>query len=158
VIEEKENDKMLGILKNKEYVFHMKKKPAEWAGLKSHELILLAGIFGNGVLPKVPLSSLQNQFYTNLPNIKNGIFDELMEPGYFQHRPDYVRSGFVAGGIVFGVTLFLLGNAISQRTGIALAPFFIAAIVSAAIIVGFGMVHAGAYCRGRQSPGGRARI
>jgi len=39
---------------------------------------------------------------------------------------------------IVGVMLFLLGNAISQRTGIALAPFFIAAILSAAIIVGFG--------------------
>ena len=36
VIEEKEKDHMLGLYSNKEYVFHMKKKPSEWKGLKSH--------------------------------------------------------------------------------------------------------------------------
>ncbi len=138
VIEEKEKDQMLGLYKNKEYVFHMKKKPAEWAGLKSHELVLLAGIFANGTEPDVELSSLQNQFYKNLPGIKESIFDALMERGYFQHRPDYVRSGFVAGGVVVGVLLFFSGNALSQKMGMAQAPFSIAAVISAAIIVGFG--------------------
>jgi uncharacterized membrane protein len=140
VIEEKEKDQMLGLLKNKEYVFHLKKGPKEWAGLKSHELVLLAGIFSNGLLPDVELSLLENRFYKNLPDIKNSIFDGLMEHGYFQHRPDYVRSAFVGGGIAIGVVLFFLGNALSQKTGIAVAPFLIAALVSAAIIVGFGWV------------------
>ena len=135
VIEEKGEDH---IYSSKEYVFHMKKKPAEWKGLKSHELVLLAGIFANGVEDDVELSALQNRFYTNLPGIKDSIFDALMESGYFQHRPDYVRSGFVGGGIAIGVLLFFLGNALSQRMGMAVTPFVIAAIVSAAIIVGFG--------------------
>ena len=138
VIEEKEKDQLMGLVKNKEYVFHMKKKPAEWAELKAHELTLLGGIFANGVQPDVELSSLQNEFYKNLPGIKDSIFDALMKRGYFQHRPDYVRSGFVGGGIAIGVLLFFIGNALSQKMGMALAPFIIAAIVSAAIIVGFG--------------------
>jgi uncharacterized membrane protein YgcG len=138
VIEEKDKDHMLGLYSNKEYVFHMKKKPAEWAGLKSHELVLLAGIFANGVEPDVELSSLQNQFYKNLPGIKESIFDALMERGYFQHRPDYVRSGFVVGGVVVGVLVFFIGNALSQKMGMAPTPFAIAAIISSAIIIGFG--------------------
>jgi uncharacterized membrane protein len=137
-IEEREKDQMLGLLKNKEYVFHMKKQPAEWTELKAHELTLLAGIFENGGQPDVELSSLQNRFYTNLPSIKNGIFDALMERGYFQHRPDYVRSGFVGGGIVLGVMLFLIGTSLSQKLGMAPPPFLIAAVLSALIVVGFG--------------------
>ncbi|HVA93740.1 MAG TPA: DUF2207 domain-containing protein [Candidatus Dormibacteraeota bacterium] len=137
-IEEKDTHKMMGLLTNKDYVFHMKKTPKEWTGLKSHELVLLAGIFSNGVTPDVELSSLQNRFYTNLPNIKNSIFDELMELGYFTHRPDYVRSAFVGGGIAIGVLLFIMGNSLAQNMGMAPAPFYIAAIVSGAIIVGFG--------------------
>ena len=137
-IEEREKDQMLGLLKNKEYVFHMKKQPAAWTELKAHELTLLAGIFENGGQPDVELSSLQNRFYTNLPGIKNGIFDALMERGYFQHRPDYVRTGFVGGGIVLGVMLFLIGTSLSQKLGMAPPPFLIAAIVSAAIVIGFG--------------------
>jgi Predicted membrane protein (DUF2207) len=138
VIEEKEKSGLLGLLHNKEYVFHLKKSPKEWAGLKPHELLLLAGIFSNGLLTDVELSSLQNEFYKNLPNIKNGIFDELMERGYFLHRPDYVRSGFVGGGIVIGVFFFLVGNWLSQKTGVAVLPFLVAAILSGGIIVGFG--------------------
>ncbi len=138
VIEEKDTHKMMGILSNKEYVFHLKKKPKEWTGLKSHELLLLAGIFSNGMLPDVELSTLQNRFYKNLPDIKSSIFDELMESGYFTHRPDYVRSAFVGGGFAIGVLLFFMGNALAQQTGIATTPFFIAAFISAAIIAGFG--------------------
>jgi len=137
-IEEKESQHMMGLYSNKEYVFHINKKPAEWKGLKSHELLLLAGIFENGVVPDVELSSLQNEFYKKLPGIKNSIFDALMERGYFQHRPDFVRSSFMVGGAVVGVMLFLIGNALSQKMGMAQAPFLIAAVISAAIIVGFG--------------------
>jgi uncharacterized membrane protein len=137
-IEEKKKSELMGLVSNKEYVFHLKKGPKEWTGLKSHELLLLAGIFSNGLLTDVNLSSLQNEFYTKLPNIRNSIFDALMERGYFMHRPDYVRSAYVGGGIAMGVILFLMGNSLSQKTGMAIAPFFIAAIVSGAIIVGFG--------------------
>src|SRR3982074_201648 len=70
-IEEKESQHMMGLYSNKEYVFHINKKPAEWKGLKSHELLLLAGIFANGMAPDVELSTLQNEFYKNLPPIKD---------------------------------------------------------------------------------------
>jgi hypothetical protein len=138
VIEEKEKSGMMGLLHNKEYVFHLKKAAKEWSGLKPHELVLLAGIFSNGLRPDVELSSLQNEFYKNIPSIKGSIFDQLMERGYFQHRPDYVRSGFVGGGIAIGVLLFFMGNALSQKMGMAPAPFIVAAIISGGIIVGFG--------------------
>jgi uncharacterized membrane protein len=138
VIEEKEKSGMMGLVHNKDYVFHLKKSAKEWTGLKSHELVLLAGIFSNGAQTDVELSSLQNQFYKNLPSIKSSIFDALMEHGYFQHRPDYVRSGYITGGVAFGVLFFLAGNWLSQRTGVAVAPFLVAAILSSATIVGFG--------------------
>ena len=138
VIEEKEKSGIMGLIHSKEYVFHLKKGLQEWLGLKAHELALLAGIFSNGGQTDVELSSLQNVFYKNLPNIKNNIFDALMQHGYFQHRPDYVRSGYVGGGFAAGVLLSLLGNALSQKMGMAPVPFFVAAILSAGIIAGFG--------------------
>jgi uncharacterized membrane protein len=138
VIEEKEKSGMMGLVHNKEYAFHLKKGPSEWPGLKAHELALLAGIFSNGAQTDVELSSLQNEFYKNLPSIKNSIFDALMERGYFQHRPDYVRSGYVVGGIAAGVLLVTAGISLSQKMGMAPAPFVVAGILSAGIIVGFG--------------------
>jgi hypothetical protein len=138
VIEEKDKSGIMGLVHSKEYVFHLKKGLGEWSGLKAHELALLAGIFSNGGLTEVELSSLQNVFYKNLPAIKNNIFDELMERGYFQHRPDYVRSGFVAGALVAGGLFGLAGVSLSQKIGMAPAPFIVAAILSAGIIAGFG--------------------
>jgi uncharacterized membrane protein YgcG len=139
VIEEKEKSGIAGmLLHSKDYTFHLKKGLREWPGLKAHELALLGGIFSNGALTDVDLSSLQNVFYKNLPTIKNNIFDELMQRGYFQHRPDYVRGGFITGAIVTGVLLFFLGTAMSQKMGMAPTPFFVAAIFSAGIIAAFG--------------------
>jgi uncharacterized membrane protein YgcG len=138
VIEEKEKSEMLGLVHSKEYVFHLKKGMAQWAGLKAHELALLAGIFSDGGLTDVELSSLQNVFYKNLPGIKGDIFDALMRHGYFQHRPDYVRAGYLAGGLVTGALLLFMGISLAQRMGMAPAPFFLAAILSAGIIAGFG--------------------
>jgi uncharacterized membrane protein len=139
VIEEKEKSGIAGmLLHSKDYTFHLKKGLREWPGLKAHELALLGGIFSNGALTDVDLSSLQNVFYRNLPTIKNNIFDELMEHGYFLHRPDYVRGGYITGAIFTGVILFFLGTAMSQRMGMAPAPFFVAAIFSAGIIAAFG--------------------
>jgi hypothetical protein len=138
VIEEKEKSEMMGLLHNKDYVFHLKKTPKEWAGLKSHELVLLAALFSNGVLSEVPLSTLQNQFYKNLPGIRDSIFDELMEHGYFHLRPDYMRSSFIGGGIVIGLLFFLLGNAVATKMGMAPVPFLIAGVLSGGIIAGFG--------------------
>ncbi len=138
VIEEKEQSGIMGLLHTKDYVFHLKKSLGEWAGLKAHELALLAGIFSNGALADVELSALQNVFYKNLPGIRGNIFDELMEHGYFQHRPDYVRGGYISGGVVAGVLITFLGNSMAQRMGMVPAPFILAGILCTAIIAGFG--------------------
>jgi len=139
VIEETEKSGIAGmLLHSKEYIFHMKKGMGEWANLKAHEMALLAGIFSIGAGTDVKLSSLQNVFYKSIPGIKNNIFDALMKRGYFQHRPDYVRGGFVSGGLVSAVLLIFLGNSLSQNLGIAMPPFFIASILSGGIIAGFG--------------------
>lgn len=137
-IEEKDSSHMMGLVHNKDYVFHLKKATREWAGLKGHELVLLSALFSNGVMTDVPLSSLQNRFYKDLPGITNSVLDELMERGYFQHRPDYVRGAFVGGGIVLAALMFFLGFAVAQRMGMAPMPFVIAGILSGAIIVAFG--------------------
>ena len=138
VIEEQDKSGMMGLVHNKEYVFHLKKDPNDWARLNAHERVLLGGIFSDGAEPDVELSSLQNQFYKNLPGIKDGIFDALMQRGYFLHRPDYVRGGFIGGGVATGAVLFALGLTMAQKMGMTPAPFLVAAIVSGAIIAGFG--------------------
>jgi len=139
-IEEQTKEHLMGLYANKEYVFHLKKKAAEWGDAKPHELLLLGGLFEGGVRDQVSLSELQNRFYRNLPAIRDAILDALVERGYYAHRPDRVRQSFVGAGIVVGVLLFALGPYTSQHYGMAPLPFFVAAILTAAIVSGFGWV------------------
>jgi len=53
--------------------------------------------------PSVRLSSLKNSFYKSLPTIREGIFDRLLERGYYLKRPDTVKGAWMAGGIVLAV-------------------------------------------------------
>jgi uncharacterized membrane protein YgcG len=144
VIEEKETSHLMGLYSNKEYVFHLNKKPAEWKGAKSHELLLLTGIFeplpvaGVGVRTDVALSELQNRFYKNLPGIRTAIFESLVERGYFTHRPDIVRQAYIAAAVFSGLLLFLFAPYFSQHTGIQPLPFMVAGVLTGLIIVGFG--------------------
>ena len=109
-IEERPKPHLMGLYSNTEYVFHMKKQPAEWAGAKPHELLLLAALFDNGGRGEVELAQLQNKFYTNLPGIRSALFDSLMEHGYYIHRPDKVRQGFIAAGAIAGILLWVAGD------------------------------------------------
>jgi hypothetical protein len=143
-IEEKEASHLMGLYSNKEYVFHLNKKPAEWKGIKSHELLLLSGIFeplpvaGVGVREDVALSDLQNRFYKNLPGIRRAIFESLVEHGYFAHRPDIVRQAYLLAAGVVGALLYLFGQYLAQHTGVQAQSFIIAAFLSGATVAGFG--------------------
>jgi len=141
VIEEKETSHLMGLYSNKEYVFHLNKKPAEWNGAKSHELLLLNGIFGDpvvGMRNEVALSELQNRFYKNLPGIQRAIFESLVQHGYFAHRPDIVRQVYMGIGGFIGFLLYVGGIGLAQHTGIQALSFFVAAVATALIICAFG--------------------
>jgi hypothetical protein len=141
VIEEKETSHLMGLYSNKEYIFHLNKKPAEWGDIKSHELLLLTGIFGAPVLGmrnEVALSELQNRFYKNLPGIRRAIFESLVQHGYFAHRPDIVRQAWLLAAGVTGALLYLFGQYLAQHTGVQPLSFTVAAILTGLTIAGFG--------------------
>jgi hypothetical protein len=141
VIEEKEVSHLMGLYANTEYVFHLNKKPAEWSGTKSHELLLLHGIFGApvlGMLEEVALSELQNRFYKNLPGIRRAILESLVQRGYFAHRPDIVRQAYLLVAGVTGAVLYLLGQYLVQHAGMQAQTSSVAAILTGLAIGGFG--------------------
>ena len=152
-IEERKTDHMMGLYASEEFAFNMKKKPAEWAGAKPHELLLLAGLFDNGRRDSVDLSELQNRFYRNLPGIRSSIFDSLVGHGYYAHRPDEVRAVYIGVGVVGGALLLAIGQYAAQQLGMQSQPFFIAAALTAAVIVGFGWI-----MPARTASGARARL
>jgi len=139
VIEEQQKDHMLGLTHSKEYVFHLKKSQAEWNTLQQHEQDLLSGLFSTGNAgDSVSLSELHNRFYTTLPGIRSDIFGSLVGHGYYLHRPDTVRSGYLGFGVVMGVILIWGGTAIARNMGMAPTSFIVAGILTGAIICGFG--------------------
>ena len=139
VIEEHQKDRMLGLFHDKDYNFILKKDRSEWSKLKPHEQVLLKGFFSSGTVGEtVSMSSLENRFYTNLPGIKNGIFESLVTHGYYRRRPDSVRASYVGIAVVIGVLSIWGGSAIASSMGMAPLTFIIAGILSAAIIAAFG--------------------
>jgi uncharacterized membrane protein YgcG len=138
VIEQKNQDHLLGLIHDKNYIFHLKKPPAEWGTLKSHEVELLNGIFSGGSSTDVSLTDLQNRFYKNISGIKSGIFEALVSDGYYLHRPDNVRASYVGMGLVLGFIIAWGGAALALHLGMAPLTFILAGILSGAVICGFG--------------------
>jgi uncharacterized membrane protein YgcG len=139
VIEEHQKDRMLGLFHDKDYNFILKKDRAEWAKLKLHEQVMLNGIFSSGTVGEtVSMSSLENRFYTNVPGIKNSIFESLVTHGYYRRRPDSVRAAYLGIGVVVGVLSIWVGSGIASKLGMAPLTFIVAGVLSAIVICAFG--------------------
>jgi hypothetical protein len=139
-IEQKEESHLLGLTHSKDYIFHMKKPPAEWASARSHEQEMLSALFDDGASTDVALSELQNHFYTHLPAIRERIFSALMSDGYYLHRPDTVKQGYIGAGLLIG-GLLVFGGAgyFANATGIAAGSWILAGIATGVVICIFGM-------------------
>ena len=137
-IEQKDESKMLGLMHDKSYTFHLKKPPTEWATARPHEQQMLSALFDGGANPDVNLSDLQNHFYTNLPPIRDAIFSALVGDGYYLHRPDTVRQGYIGIGFVIGVLLFVGGGYLAGATGMSPFTWIASGILTGIIICAFG--------------------
>ncbi|MGH9716849.1 MAG: DUF2207 domain-containing protein [Candidatus Acidiferrales bacterium] len=137
-IEQKQNGGALGFIHHRDYVFHLKKPPAEWTAAKPHEQEMLGAIFESGAAADVPLADLQNRFYTHISAIKDEIFDGLVEDGYYLHRPDVVRQSYLGVGLLVGFLLAAGSGWLEGATGVASFTWIATGIVTAAIICLFG--------------------
>jgi len=138
-IEEREERKLFGLIKNQEYVFHRLEPPADARPLAPHEQRVLNGVFTGGS-QTVELSDLENEFYTSLPGIKRGIFDRLIAHGYYRQRPQTVQGAWTAGGIAAGVLTGVAGSALAAKLSMTPVPFFVAGVLIAIIGIGFAFV------------------
>jgi uncharacterized membrane protein len=137
-IAQKDESHLLGLTHSKEYIFHLKKPPGEWQSARPHEQEMLSALFDAGTTADVKLSDLQNHFYKNLPFIRDRIFNALMSDGYYLHRPDTVKQGYIGGGLVIGFLLVAATGFLSQHTGIASGTWIVAGIATGAVIAIFG--------------------
>jgi uncharacterized membrane protein len=139
VIEEHQKDRMLGLMHDKDYNFIVQKDRGEWSKLKPHEQTLLEGLFTAGTVGEsVPMSSLENHFYTNLPTIKSDIFSSLVADGYYTTRPDSVRSAYIGAGVIVGFLIVFGGVKIASNQGTAPLAFIIAGILTGAVVCAIG--------------------
>jgi uncharacterized membrane protein len=133
-IEEQEEAAFFGLFKNREFIFHREKPRSEWTALLPHERSVLDGIFG-GHGDRVPLSSLENEFYKTIPEIKTGIMDQLVTRGFYRTRPDRVRGLWAVAAIVAGAATAILGSIVGAKFALTPVPFIIAAVLIAIIIM-----------------------
>ncbi len=151
-IEQVDESHLMGLSHSKQYIFHLKKPPAEWAQVRAHEYEMLLALFESGARPDVKLSDLQNDFYKHLPQIRQCIFDALMKDNYYLHRPDTVRQGYIFAGIVIGFLFVFGSSALMGITGIARITWMLTGIFTGAVICVFGY-----FMGARTITGARAR-
>lgn len=94
--------------------------------------------FSREPVASVALSQLQNHFYQQLPPIRDCVFDALVMDGYYLHRPDTVRQGYIGGGFVIGLLLIFGGNWWAGQSGMSNVTWIVAGILTGAIICVFG--------------------
>ncbi len=150
-IEEQRVDQWFGLWSNTEYVFHLIRPVQDWASLLKHERLLLAALFGGGSVERIPLSALENKFYTSLSGIRDAIFDSLQGRGYYAHRPDRVRQHYLIGGIAAGMGAAFVLSALAERWGMAPLASIGAGLLSGVIIVGFGRIMPARTLRGTRA-------
>ena len=138
-IEEREESALLGLINRTEYVFRRTAPPAGALGLEPHERRVLAGIFYDGS-GEVELSDLENQFYRNLPGVKQDIFERLVGRGLYRSRPDKVRSHWFLGAVFLAVAIIGWGTSLSGKLSLSPLAVFVAAVASGLIVMWFGRI------------------
>jgi hypothetical protein len=135
--EEVDNRKLFGLIGSRDYTLRRLELPAGTAPLADHEQRVFDGVFG-GRGSTVMLSQLEDEFYTSISGIKDGIFRQLLRRGFYDHRPDTLRAGWMVGGVILGVVIAGGGGAVAHRLLMTPVPFIIAGVLVAAILLIFG--------------------
>ncbi|MFL5538634.1 MAG: DUF2207 domain-containing protein, partial [Longimicrobiaceae bacterium] len=104
--------------------------------------------------PTVRLSSLKNEFYKSLPEIRKAIFERLLERGYYLKRPDQVKGLWIALGVVLAIATGIAGGALTD-SGIGWIDG--TALLAGGIVSGFIVVLFGLFMAARTEAGARAR-
>ncbi|HKP29701.1 MAG TPA: LemA family protein [Gemmatimonadales bacterium] len=138
-IEEREDSKLFGLIKNQDFYLHRLKDGMEEAKLAVHERRVLEGIFeSRGSV--VSLDDLKNEFYTELPGIRDGIFTQLLTHGYYRSRPDKVAAAWAGGALAIGVLIGFGGSFISASLSMTPVPFIVAGVLSTIILMSFAAI------------------
>lgn len=101
-IEQKQSNSMLGLSHHNDYVFHLKKPPAQWSGLRPHETEMLSAIFSVDDLTQSTFDALQQPL--------GGAPSTLVPPGAENYSSMIPTAASSAGGMEPAVALSSLQN------------------------------------------------
>lgn len=138
-IRREEGTKFLGFsVSGDEYTFELKRGRSEWDSLEAHERKLLNALFNGLVGDEVTTEDLKNSFYKDLPDIKEALWDALIDHGYYRSRPDHVQAMWIVGAVATVIVGIGGGAALSSSTGMSMVSVVVAAILSGLIVGAFG--------------------
>ena len=141
-IKESQEDRFLGLGTKTEYSLQLVRPESDWKGLRNHEDALLRALFGatagraagpggaSPVIDEVTISDLKNRFYKHVPEIKERIFSQLIDRGYYLRRPDRVKATFFVLAMVVGV-----GGAVASGI-LELGTAAVVAFILSGLIIG----------------------
>ncbi len=141
-IEEHQNPKLFGLFGGgTEYSLHrLKPVSADYSdGMAPHERTMYSGIF-LGHDEVVPLSELKDEFYKQLPTIRDAVFDTLTANGFYRSRPDKVKQTWMGVAVGIGILVAIGGTYLSKATLFTPVPFVIAGILSGVILLIFAQI------------------
>jgi len=138
-IEEYEDNKLFGLLSGRGYALRRLDPPANAVELAPHEQRMLDGIFRRHE-GRVELNDLKEEFYTELPGIKSGIFDRLLGRGFYHARPDSVRTRWMVAAVVFGAIIAIGGGVMAAGLLMTPVPFIAAGVLVAGILLWFSLI------------------
>ena len=135
---------LFGLTRSTDYQLDILRKRSDWKDLKPHEVSYLDALGQSAASDaySMKVSELTNRFYKYLPEIKNAIYDRLVEVGYYVERPDRTLGKSI--GIAVLVTFVLGGLTMLSfaRAWILFEPvaLIIATVASAIILVVFAVI------------------
>ncbi len=139
-VTEREKSVLFGLIDSTEYTFEMVAPRERWDELGRHERLLLDALFDRGRRPEVAMSDLEEEFYEHLPDIKKALYDRALSRRDYHLRPDRVLGAYVGVGIGVGLAITVLGLIMTSRGLVAPAAAIAGGLLTALVIVGFGLV------------------
>ena len=143
-ITELTEEHLFGLTHSTDYQLDIIRKRNDWKDLKPHEVSYLDAL-GHAAprdAYKMKVSELTNRFYKFLPEIRNAIYDRLVEAGYYRERPDTTLGKSM--GVAVLVAFLTGGFAILSinRAWLMFAPaaLIVAAVLSTAILLIFALI------------------
>jgi hypothetical protein len=135
---------LFGLTKSTDYQFDIIKQRSDWRDLKPHEVSYLDALSQTAPSDAytVKVSELTARFYKFLPEIKNAIYDRLVESGYYRERPDKTLGKWIGVAVfVAFVTGGLAILSISQAWMLFTpAALIVAAVLSTIIVFIFAVI------------------